>query len=292
MRRTKVFHGSGRRRGPVWISRLVVGAFLLIIAMRWFSQDSDKSTAPTSPGQTVPARQAAQEMSQHDRQEVLALLKRPEGVAPRDGVAVAILVDTSGSMNESVAGRGGRRVKKLDAARAAVSELIRNLEATVAKGSKRTVLLSLYEFSRHRGSDDVVRQLLPPAPPDAEAAAKVVGQMRADGGTPIGQAILTAKRDLDATGLDGQHILVITDGQNTLGHEPAAILSLFYEPELGIHPIAVYFVAFDIAAEAFAASRDAGAVVLSASDDAQLRTTLDTIMTDRILIEGSPPEPP
>jgi len=44
--------------------------------------------------------------------------------------------------------------------------------------------------------------------------------MHADGGTPIGDAMITAKMDMDATGLSKRHILVITDGENNKGYTP------------------------------------------------------------------------
>ena len=45
-------------------------------------------------------------------------------------------------------------------------------------------------------------------------------QMRPDGGTPIGDAIVEVKQKLDATELRRMHILVVTDGETGWTFEP------------------------------------------------------------------------
>ena len=45
-----------------------------------------------------------------------------------------------------------------------------------------------------------------------------------EGGTPIGQAMVTAKLALDATGLSRRHLLVVSDGENTDGFRPEDVL--------------------------------------------------------------------
>ena len=47
----------------------------------------------------------------------------------------------------------------------------------------------------------------------------------------------------------------------------------------------IYFVAFDVEANRFARVRDAGGLVLSAANATELNTTLDTLLSDKILIE-------
>src|SRR5215471_2354086 len=71
--------------------------------------------------------------------------------------------------------------------------------------------------------------------------------MHPGGGTPIGDAIVTAKRDIDATGLSKRHILVITDGENNKGYSPEDVVRVITsqpDPDRA----SAYFVAFDIAA--------------------------------------------
>ena len=88
--------------------------------------------------------------------------------------------------------------------------------ATRASTQDEPVLLGVYEFSRRRGEPDC-RAVVPMGPPDREQAAAAIARLDADGGTPIGQAMITAKRALDDTGLTRRHLLVVTDGENTDG---------------------------------------------------------------------------
>ena len=48
--------------------------------------------------------------------------------------------------------------------------------------------------------------------------------MTADGGTPIGDAMIAGKRALDRTGLSRRHLLVVTDGENTDGAKPVDVM--------------------------------------------------------------------
>jgi hypothetical protein len=48
---------------------------------------------------------------------------------------------------------------------------------------------------------------------------------------------------------------------------------------------AVYFVAFDIAASRFNSVRDAGGLVLAASNETDLKGTLDYVLSGKILAE-------
>ena len=47
-------------------------------------------------------------------------------------------------------------------------------------------------------------------PPDRERAAAAIVTLDADGGTPIGQAMITAKKELDATGLTNRFAITIS----------------------------------------------------------------------------------
>lgn len=267
-----------------WLPRLIFIVFLFIIISRWWSDEREKPRVTPGGSPTPQAAPEARALDEAERQRLVESLKPPADVELKDGVAVAIVIDTSGSMNESVPGKGGDRVRKIEAARTAVAALVETTQRLAQERTERPVVLALYEFSSRSGNDNV-RQVLPFGPPDPAAAAQAVAAMDPNGGTPISEAILVAKRDLDATGMIRQHILLVTDGQNTTGHDPAAIVKLLYDPAHNLPPAAIYFVAFDIAASTFDSSREAGAAILSASDEAQLRTTLDQIMADRILVE-------
>jgi Mg-chelatase subunit ChlD len=121
-------------------------------------------------------------------------------------------------------------------------------------------------------------------PPDRARAAKAVDAMRADGGTPIGNAMIAGKRALDATGLQRRHLLVVTDGENTSGQEPDAVAAAIAARPPTERP-SLYFVAFNISAQRFNAVRNAGGLVLEAADAKALNDTLDTLLRGKILIE-------
>ena len=145
------------------------------------------------------------------------------------------------------------------------------------------MLLGLYEFSGRSNQPDC-RVLLPLSKPDPISAAQALVNMNAGGDTPIGDAILAAKKDLDATGLSRLHILVVTDGDNTKGYAPqdvvAAINKLPQEQRAG-----VYFIAFDVAASVFTPVKEAGAIVLPAANAQELQRALDALMSEKILVE-------
>ena len=86
------------------------------------------------------------------------------------------------------------------------------------------------------------------APSRCDRAAAAIARLDADGGTPIGQAMITAKRALDETGLTRRHLLVVTDGENTDGVAPDRVaLAIGKRPDA--ERPSIYFVAFDIEAK-------------------------------------------
>jgi Mg-chelatase subunit ChlD len=109
-------------------------------------------------------------------------------------------------------------------------------------------------------------------------------RMRPDGDTPIGDAMIAAKHEIDATGISKRHLLVITDGQNNRGYSPEDVTRII-TGQSEQDRASIYFVAFDIAAEKFNPVRDAGALVLAASNETELKGTLDYLLTGKILAE-------
>ncbi len=90
--------------------------------------------------------------------------------AAREGLAAAIVIDVSGSMNESVAGEGGRSEKKIDIARRAAQNLVEQFVRYAADHPGEPVLLGIYEFSRREDQPDL-RPLVAMGPPDRNGAA-------------------------------------------------------------------------------------------------------------------------
>jgi Mg-chelatase subunit ChlD len=208
----------------------------------------------------------------------------PDSTTPsREGLAAAIVLDVSGSMDDDVRGEDGRREPKIDVARRAARDLIEQFARYAAEHPGETVLLGIYEFSERSGQPDM-RPIMPMAPPDRTRAESALAGVRPDGGTPIGSAMITAKRELDATGLTRRHLLVVTDGENTDGPEPDRVAAAIARRPEAERP-SLYFVAFDIDEKRFAGVRDAGGLLLAAANAKELNDTLDTLLRGRILIE-------
>lgn len=206
------------------------------------------------------------------------------GTAPaREGLAAAIVIDVSGSMNDEVAGEDGREERKIDIARRAARDLVDQFARYADDHRDEPVLLGLYEFSERSGRPDC-RPIIPMAPPDRQKAASALASIRAEGGTPIGNAMITAKRELDVTGLTRRHLLVVTDGENTGGFAPERVAAGINRRPEAERP-SLYFVAFDIEANRFRRVRDAGGLVLGAANATELNATLDSLLRGQILLE-------
>jgi Mg-chelatase subunit ChlD len=250
--------------------RLVLGLVAIVIMFKACDRD---------PGQQTRQQERA-EVAAKQIDEELAPAKPVEA---REGVAAAIAIDVSGSMDEEVAGENGRKEPKIDIARRAALDLVGQFASYARDHQDEPVLLGVYEFSRRRGEPDC-RTVVAMGPPDRERAAAAVARLDADGGTPIGQAMITAKRALDETGLTRRHLLVVTDGENTDGVAPDSVaLAIGKRPDA--ERPSIYFVAFDIEANRFSRVRDAGGLVLSAANATELNTTLDALLRGKILVE-------
>jgi len=249
---------------------LVLGLIALVIAFKACDRE---------PGQQT-QQQARDERAVSQIDEELAPQKAVEA---REGLAAAIAIDVSGSMDEEVGGRDGRKEPKIDIARRAALDLVEQFARYARDHQNEPVLLGVYEFSRRRGEPDC-RPVVPMGPPDRERAASAIARLDADGGTPIGQAMITAKRALDDTGLTRRHLLVVTDGENTDGASPDQVARAIGKRPDAERP-SIYFVAFDIEASRFSRVRDAGGLVLSAANATELNSTLDALLRGNILVE-------
>jgi Ca-activated chloride channel family protein len=199
--------------------------------------------------------------------------------AARDGIAAAILIDVSGSMRE----KAGGGPPKIESAQRAAIDLVDQFARYADDHKGEPVELAIFEFSDRGGVPDT-REVIPMGPPDRSRAAAAVARMEADGGTPIGDAMIEGKRALDATGLSRKHLLVITDGENTTGAAPADVAAAIGRRPLEERP-SLYFVAFDISARRFDSVRTNGGLVLEAANAKALNDTLDSLLRGKILIE-------
>jgi uncharacterized protein with von Willebrand factor type A (vWA) domain len=192
------------------------------------------------------------------------------------GAAVAILIDTSGSMKDNAP--ADSRPKYL-VARAAIEAMLDATDAFVAKRPDFPIKIGIYSFSSG------VRVLRRIEPYDREAIRLALEKVpRPGGGTAIGEALREARPDLYRAGVFRKYLLVVTDGENTSGRSPDEAAREIWNKSQG--SVQVYFVAFDTSPEKFAFLKDAGGAVIGAGTGAELQQALDGIYQGRILAEA------
>ncbi len=213
----------------------------------------------------------------------------PDSAAAEDGVAVAIVYDTSGSMKELVKDDAGKFTPKyLIANRAlvAIANHIQTFATNSVAGNPRKIQAGLFVFQKGGA-----HAALPFGPFNAAALTKWAQNFSTpDGGTPLGSALNTAGHAVLNSGLTRKHVLVITDGMNTVGPSPALTLpKLQQEAGQQQASVAVHFVAFDVDAKVFEGVKKLGATVVGAANESQLNTQLEFILEKKILLEAEEP---
>ena len=222
------------------------------------------------------------------RNPIESVLSTGTSAEQKEGTAAIILMDTSGSMRDSVTDSDRSRRPKIEIARRAVVSAVQRFDDFARKHPEQPLLVGVYEFSA-RSHSPSCRPLINLAAPDVSAAERAVEKMRPEGDTPIGDAIIAAKRDLDAAAFTHRHILVVTDGMNNVGYSPGNIASaMARQPERD--RAALYFVAFDVGESVFNEVKEAGGLVLGASNAAELNQVFDFILTGKILVEKPFPQ--
>jgi hypothetical protein len=210
--------------------------------------------------------------------------------AEEDGVAVAIVYDSSGSMGERVADSTGKSAPKYVIAERALAAVIKRLQVFALSpstaGEPRRMKVGLYCFSR-----DGARELVKFGPFDPKQADVFTRNLPSpNGGTPLGNALATASQVVLKSGLSRKHVLVITDGMNTAGPDPAKVLPGLKDQAVKQQTgLSVHFVAFDVDAKLFNPLKKLGATVVGAADETQLNTQLSFILEKKILLEEEEP---
>ena len=192
------------------------------------------------------------------------------------GAAVAILIDTSGSMKERAP--GDSRQKHV-VAREAIEAMLDATDAFLARRSDFPIKIGVYSFSSG------VRTLRSIEPYERESVRAALARLPGPGGgTAIGDAMREARPDLYRAGVFRKYLVVVTDGENTNGRSPENVArEIFTKSQGGVQ---VYFVAFDTSPEKFGFLKDAGGDVIGANTGAELKTALDGIYQGRILAEA------
>lgn len=191
------------------------------------------------------------------------------------GASIAILVDHSGSMDENVDG-----TPKWKIARDALAQMLAATDSFAVARPGFPVNVGIYRF------DSEVEPLYPMARYDA-ARVKVAlnGVADPNGRTAIGRALDFARAELYRAGTFRKYILVLTDGENTAGVEPADVAREIWRRSQG--GVSMYFVAFNVAADHFRFVKEVGGEVFPANGAAALRSQLNDVYRSRILAEDT-----
>lgn len=199
-----------------------------------------------------------------------------------EGVAIAIVLDTSGSMKGVVRDGKGGRSPKYEIGNRALKAVVGKIEHFATNSPNRTVHAGLFTFSGD-GAQEVVKFGKFDAAAMRDWLHKYPGPQS---GTPLGRSLETASEAVLKSGLQQKHVLVITDGENTAGPDPAQVLPrLNKKAESQGTILFTHFIAFDVAANVFAPLKRQGATVVGAADEKQLNQQLDFVLEEKILLE-------
>jgi hypothetical protein len=222
---------------------------------------------------------------------VAGLATSPASVkaAEEEGVALAIVYDTSGSMQEPVRNKNGQFTPKYVIANHALVEIVRQIQSfstNSAAGVPRKIEAGLFVFNSP-GAREAVKF----GPFDAPALENWARHFASpSGNTPLGNALNTAAQAVLKSPLSRKHVLVITDGINTAGPAPASVLPrLKQQAEQQHQTLSTHFVAFDVDAKVFDPVKKFGATVVGAADEKQLNSQLEFILQKKILLEDEEP---
>lgn len=209
--------------------------------------------------------------------------------AEEDGVALAIIYDTSGSMKDPVRDTTGRRSPKYVIANRALTAVAKQIQAYAKNstgGAPRRVDAGLFVFS-----GNTARQAVKFGPFDATALEDFARTFSSpNGNTPLGNALSVGSGTVLNSHLSRKHVLIITDGLNTEGPAPDVVMpNVKRQAEQKHANLSVHFVAFDVDAKQFAAVKKLGATVVGAADEKQLDTQLEYILQRKILLEEEEP---
>jgi len=192
------------------------------------------------------------------------------------GAAVAILVDTSGSMRDRAAGDDR---PKYVVAQEAIEAMLDATDAFVAKRPDFPIKVGIYSFSSS------VRRLRSIQSYDRASIRQALDDLpRPGGGTAIGEALREARPDLYRAGVFRKYLLVVTDGDNTAGQDPERVAREIFAKSQGA--VQVYFVAFDTTPQKFGFLKEVGGDVIGAGTGAELHKALDGIYQGKILAEA------
>lgn len=202
------------------------------------------------------------------------------------GIGLGILYDTSGSMREPVKDASGKSAPKYEIANRAFGAVVDRLEAFHKANPERRLQVGLFVFG-----DETGRAVVPFGDFDPERLRSWIRDFsKPTGSTPLGAAIRVAARPLLAANLKHPHLLVVTDGENTVGPLPQNVIpALRDEAAKRGSPLGIHIIAFDVNAKVFDPLKKLDVTVASAANEKQLDVQISAILEQKILLEDEEP---
>lgn len=197
------------------------------------------------------------------------------------GVAIVLLVDSSGSMSEQVSSQGEQQQKHI-VARKALQGIVDYTSHWKQTHPDDLLKIAIYNFN---GS---ICEVLPIGPFDEARVKATVEQIPKPGGmTAIGKALTAGFSALYASGCARKHLVCITDGDNTAGPNPEGVARELFDKSKGnVH---IHFIAFDTSAGKFSFLKETNGEIWEAANGEQLCGQLSLIFEKRILAEKEEP---
>jgi hypothetical protein len=201
-----------------------------------------------------------------------------------EGVALAIIYDTSGSMKDPVRDQNGKPAAKYLIANRALISIAKQIQSFATNNSAATprkIEAGVFVFDKNSA-----REAVKFGPFDERAIEGWADNFsNPSGNTPLGNALRVASRAVLKSPLSHKHVLIITDGLNTAGPKPEEVLPKLKQEAQDKGGLSVHFVAFDVDAKVFAPVKKLDATVVAAADEKQLDTQLQFILQRKILLE-------
>lgn len=194
-----------------------------------------------------------------------------------DKIAIQIVFDNSGSMADSIPNSSA---SKFESGKQALIKIADQIDNFINRNPGVEVYVGVLTFGKGRDSDNRSYVVKPLHPYNRKTFDLAVESIPSPGGnTPLGETIDTAySRFMNGSDVK-RHIFVITDGQQNgkIRMEDVIAKNNGYS--------GIYFVAFDVNAKVFDASKEQGAFITQADDTAQLFTQVFEIFNSKILLE-------
>lgn len=181
-----------------------------------------------------------------------------------NGKAIAIVVDTSGSMEDSI-----NKEVKIESAKKSLQSILEDYRE-YAKENKE-VKVGLFYFL-----NDKVRCAVPVNTFDYDLLNLNVNGLVPSARTPLGISLAYAERELDKTGYLNKNIVLLTDGMSNIGMTPESVFESINKTNaaFGDSKTNLYIIAFNTDPTYFDDLKKQGATVYEAKDSAELSRVL------------------